>query len=110
MDEEIDRLVVSVRADTAGFARDVDTMRATLEGPIAAGADRAGRAIESSLIRAVTRGKLGFDDLEKVALSALSAIVASAIRSGIDSLFGGGDDAGSGRAGLLDAPLSAVAG
>ena len=26
MDEEIDRLVVSVRADTAGFARDVDTM------------------------------------------------------------------------------------
>ena len=48
-------------------------------------------------------GKLGFDDLEKVALSALSAIAASAIRSGIDSLFGGGDGGGSGGAGLLAA-------
>jgi len=107
MDEEIDRLVVSVRADTAGFARDVDTMRATLEGPLAAGADRAGRAIESSLIRAVTSGKLGFQDLEKIALSALAEIAASAIRSGLDTLFGGGDGSGGGLGGGL---LSALGG
>ncbi len=37
MDEEIERLVVSVRADTQGFARDVAVMRAELDGPFAAG-------------------------------------------------------------------------
>ncbi len=35
MDEEIERLVISVRADTGGFARDVATMRGELEGPLA---------------------------------------------------------------------------
>ena len=38
MDEEIERLVVSVRADTSGFARDVAAMRGELEGPLAQGA------------------------------------------------------------------------
>ncbi len=37
MDEEIERLVISVRADTAAFARDVSTMRGELEGPLVAG-------------------------------------------------------------------------
>lgn len=98
MDEEIDRLVVSVRADTAGFARDVDTMRGTLEGPLGAGADRAGKAIERALLRAVTTGKVGFDDLKSVALAALSEIAASAIRSGISALFGGATEVAAARA------------
>ena len=68
MDEEIERLMVSVRADTRGFARDVAEMRGQLEGPLEAGADRAGRAIESALLRAVRTGKLGFEDLQRVAL------------------------------------------
>ena len=42
MDEEIERLVVSVRADTQGFARDVGIMRAEMEGPFAAGGGRGG--------------------------------------------------------------------
>ena len=42
MDEEIERLVVSVRADTSAFARDVASMRGELEGPLVAGAGRAG--------------------------------------------------------------------
>lgn len=37
MDEEIERLVVSVRADTSAFARDVSSMRGELEGPLAQG-------------------------------------------------------------------------
>ena len=32
MDEQIERMVVSVRADTASFARDVAAMRGELEG------------------------------------------------------------------------------
>ena len=43
MDEEVDRLVIGVRADTQAFARDVATLRATLDGPFGTGVARAGR-------------------------------------------------------------------
>lgn len=94
MDEEIERLVVAVRADTQGFARDVATMRAELDGPFAAGLDRAGRMLENSLVRAIQTGKFGFEDLRRVALSVLSEIAAAAIRSGLESLTGGGGQGG----------------
>lgn len=87
MDEEIERLVVSVRADTQGFARDVQAMRAELDGPFGAGVDRAGRALEAGLARAIRTGKLGFEDLARVAMSVLSAIAASAVRSGVHSIL-----------------------
>lgn len=97
MDEEIERLVVSVRADTRAFAADVTHMRAELEGPFASGLERAGTALERGLVGAIQRGKFGFEDLRRVALSVLSEIAAAALRSGIDSLGGGG----SGQGGLL---------
>lgn len=93
MDEEIERLVVSVRADTRGFARDVQAMRSELEGPFGAGVDRAGRAIETSLARAIRTGKLGFEDLKRTALSVLSTIAASAVRSGVHSILSSIGDA-----------------
>lgn len=96
MDEEIERLVVSVRADTAGFARDVAAMRAAIDGPLVAGAEAAGRGIENALIRAARTGKLSFEDLRKVALSVLADIAASAIRAGLDALFGGRGGGGGG--------------
>ena len=89
MDEEIERLIVSVRADTTVFARDVQAMRAELEGPFAAGADRAGRAVERALARAIRTGKLGFEDLKRVALSVMAEVAGSAVRSGIGSVIGG---------------------
>jgi hypothetical protein len=101
MDEEIERLVVSVRADTRGFASDVGAMRAELDGPFASGLERAGRTLENSLIGAIQRGKLGFDDLRNVALSVLSDIASAAIRTGLDSIFGGGSGGGGGGGGLL---------
>lgn len=101
MDEEIERLVVSVRADTQAFARDVAEMRGNLEGPLEAGADRAGRAIESTLLRAVRTGKLGFEDLRKAALSVLDEIARSAIRQGVDSIGGGSGGLGSSLLGLI---------
>jgi phage-related minor tail protein len=96
MDEEIDRLVVSVRADTQGFARDVADMRGQLEGPLGQGVERAGALIESTLLRAVRTGKLGFEDLKRVALSVLAEIASSQIRAGLGSLFGGGEGGGGG--------------
>ena len=78
MDEEIERLIVSVRADTQGFAR----------------AQRAGRLIENSLVRAIRTGKLGFEDLKRIALAAMAEIASAAIRSGIGTIFQGGGAGG----------------
>ena len=98
MDEEIERLLVSVRADTGAFARDVAEMKGQLEGPLAEGLERAGRVLENALIRAVRTGKIGFEDLKRVALAAMAEIAAAAIRRGIEAASGGG-----GKGGLLAA-------
>jgi hypothetical protein len=110
MDEEIERLIVSVRADTAGFARDVAEMRGGLEGPLSAGAERAGRAIESALLKAVRTGKIGFDDLRSLALSVLNEIAAAAISSGLNELGLGGGGGGGGGGGLLSLVMSLFGG
>jgi phage-related minor tail protein len=94
MDEEIERLVVSVRADTGAFARDVAEMKGQLEGPLAEGLERAGRVLESALLRAVRTGKFGFEDLKRTALAAMAEIAAAAIRGGIQSAGGGGGTGG----------------
>lgn len=111
MDEEIERLVISVRADTNAFARDVSTMRAELEGPLVAGVGRAGRMIDSALSRAIVSGKLGFDDLKRVALAAMAEIATASLRAlfrpqGGGAGLGGGILAGisSVVSGLLGAP------
>jgi phage-related minor tail protein len=101
MDEEIERLTVSVRADTASFTKDVDAMRGSLEGPLVSSADKAGQGIENALVRAVASGKLSFEDLGKTALSVLSEIAAQAVRGGLNALIGGGSGASSGIGGLL---------
>jgi len=109
MDEEIERLLISVRADTGGFARDVAAMRAELDGPFAAGVERAGAVLENALIRAVRTGRLGFEDLKRVALSALAEIAAASIRTGLDSLFGGKGGGGGGGSGLANALATLLA-
>ena len=104
MDEEIERLTVSVRADTQGFARDVAELRAQLDGPLGSSVNRAGALIENALGRAIRTGKFGFEDLKRVALSVLAEIANSAVRSAL----GGGDSGGGGQGGgLLALGLSA---
>jgi phage-related minor tail protein len=109
MDDEIERLVVSVRADTSAFARDVASMRGELEGPLAAGAGRAGNMIERSLAKAITSGKLGFDDLKKVALSAMNEIAQASLRGLFSSATGGGG-LGSGLINGLSSAISSLFG
>lgn len=112
MDDELDGALVRVRADTRGFAADVEAMRAALEGPLGDGAERAGRAIESALLRAVRTGRLGFEDLQRVAASAMAEIARGAISSGLGALFGGsgGGGKGSGLLNLATGVLSAALG
>ena len=107
MDEEIERLLISVRADTSVFAKDVAAMKGELEGPFAAGVERAGRVLENALLRALTTGKLGFEDLKRIALSAMAEIAEAAIRSGIGAMLGGG---GKGFGATIGTLLAALAG
>jgi len=104
MDEEIDRLIIAVRADTKTFEKDVIDIRAVLDGPLAAGADKAGRMIEASLLRAIRTGKFGFEDLARIALSVLDQIAKQVIHAGLDKIgvFGGGGGGG----GFLSSALS----
>lgn len=74
-------------------------MRGQLEGPLTTGADRAGRAMEGALARFVRTGKFGFDDLRRVAVSALDAIAAAALRQ-----------SGGGTGGLLGVVGSVLSG
>lgn len=105
MDEEIERMVISVRADTAAFARDVATMRGELEGPLVQGVGRAGRLIDNALARAIETGKLGFGDLKKVALAAMADIASASLRALLRPAGGEGFGAG-----LLSGLSSLIAG
>lgn len=92
--EPIDDLVVRVRADTGGFLAGVNDMQRTLDGPFAAGIERAGGGLSRALGRALSDGKLGFDDLRRLALSALADITQGALRLDLGGLLGGGKGGG----------------
>lgn len=97
--DEVDEMIVAVRADTGAFRREIGALRGELEGSLGAGADAAGRAIERALTRAVVSGKLGFEDLKRLAMSVMADIARSATSSGLASL--GGGQSGGGGGGLL---------
>jgi phage-related minor tail protein len=88
--DELETLVVRVRADTRGFAEDVRAMTAVLEGPLADGAERASRAMETALNRFLRTGKFGFEDLKRTVLGVMNEIAASAISGAFGGAGGGG--------------------
>ncbi|KQN35320.1 hypothetical protein [Sphingomonas sp. Leaf38] len=90
MDDDLEPALLSVRVGTAGFARDVASMRDQLESVLGSGAERASLRVEAGLLRAVRSGKLGFEELKGVALSALDAIASAALKAGVQSVVGGG--------------------
>jgi len=100
MGDEVDEMLVTVRADTGAFRRDIAALRAELGGPLVAEADQAGRAIERALSRAIVSGKMGFEDLKRLALSVMADIARAAISNGIGAAMGGGTG-GSGSGNLL---------
>lgn len=110
MDDELNTLVVGVRADTRAFAADVAAMKAAIDGPLGEAAERAGYRIEGALARAVRTGSLGFEDLRRVALGVMNDIARSAIASGIGAIGGGGAGAGGGLLNVAGSLLGAALG
>ncbi|WP_341713564.1 tail tape measure protein [Erythrobacter sp.] len=108
MTDEIDELVVSVRTDTQAFAADVQAMRASFDGTLIDGFERAGAVLERGLLGAIRKGSLGFDDLKRVATTTLDQIAAQALQLGLDSLFGG--RGGGALGGLIQGSIGALFG
>lgn len=99
MDDEIDSLLVEVRASTEGFARDIAALRGSVEGDLVSGFTRAGDVLQRGLREAIRSGSLGFDDLRRLALETLSEIAAQSARAllpaaGVGSLGGLSDFSG----------------
>lgn len=88
MDDEMDSLLVEVRAGTEGFARDIAQMRGAVDRDLVSGFARAGDALERGLAGAIRKGNLGFDDLKRTAVSVLDAIAAEAARTLASGLTG----------------------
>lgn len=106
MTDTVDELLVAVRADTRGFAADVAAMRASFDATLVDGFAGAGMVLERSLLGALRRGSLGFDDLKRGALSALDQIAARALRIGLESVL----PQGSGLGGVLSGFLGSLLG
>ncbi|MDJ0642785.1 MAG: tail tape measure protein [Erythrobacter sp.] len=108
MDDNLDELVIDVRATTDRFAADVETMRSALDTTLVDGFSKAGGVLERSLLSALRRGSIGFDDLKKIALRSLDEIASHALNAGLGSLFGGSQ--GGGLGGLLGQSLGVLLG
>ena len=103
MDDEIDNLLVEIRADTKGFSADIANMRSQFDKTVIDGFASAGDVLEKSLLSAVRKGSLSFKDLKQAAFSAIDQIASQALKLGLDALIGGG---GKGQDGGLGALLS----
>jgi hypothetical protein len=106
--DEIEQLVVEVRANTQGFEHDIAAMRGTFDGTLVDGFARAGNVLERGLLSAIRRGSLGFDDLKRIALQTINEIAAQAVQAGLGALFGG--VSGGGGAGTFFGQIGAIFG
>ena len=109
MSDDFEDLVVSVRDDTRGFAQDIGKMKSDFDGSLLSAFDKAGGVLEKSLLSAVRQGKLGFDDLKRMALSAIDQIASQALNSRLSNLLGGVGAGASGGAGSMLGALGSLA-
>jgi len=110
MADEIEQLMIEVRASTSGFASDVATMRASFDSILVDGFGRAGEVLERGLLSAIRRGGVGFEDLRRIALSVIGDIAARSIQAGIGAIGGGGGGSGGGGLFNLASLLTTVLG
>lgn len=109
MGDDLDELMISVRADTRAFAGDMQRLRGSLDSNLLDGFAKAGTLLEKGLLSAVRRGSLSFEDLKQTAFQAIDQIAAQALKLGLESVFGKGG-AGGVAGGLLGGALSGLFG
>ncbi|MEP3052313.1 MAG: tail tape measure protein [Erythrobacter sp.] len=107
MDDNIEELVIEVRASTDAFASDIQGIGNTIDTSLIDGFERAGSILETGLVSALRSGSLGFEDLKNSAIKALDQIASHAISAGIGSLFG---NSSSGFGAIVGQSLTALLG
>ena len=116
MGDDVDSLLIEVRAGTQDFSRDIAAMRREIDSGLGDGLASAGNRFERSLAGALRSGNLRFDDLKTAALSAFDAIASQGVGTLLGALGAGGAStsaaAGIGGAltGLLGLPGRATGG
>lgn len=80
-EDEIEPLLIEVRASTRGFAQDIAGMRGVIDGNLVDGFSRAGDVLERGLLGAIRRGSLGFADLKRIAVNTMNEIAAQAVHN-----------------------------
>lgn len=113
MDDELDELLVEVRAGTSGFAEDMARMRSSFDSTLVDAFGTAGSILERGLLSALRKGSIGFEDLGRMAMQIIDRIAARALSAGLDQIFGGAGGQtgqGGGIAGLLGGAVGAAIG
>ena len=98
--DEMEELLVEVRASTDGFQRDIAAMRGAFDATLVDGFRGAGDVLERGLLGALRQGRLGFEDLRRMAFQVIDQIAARALQAGLDRLLGGGGAVGSPGGGI----------
>lgn len=107
MDDEIEPMLVEIRASTSGFENELKRLGNSVDHSLVGGLEKAGNVLERGLVSAIRRGSLSFDDLKRSALSALDQIASHALQIGLDSILSGGGAGGNQGGGLLGGFLNA---
>ncbi|MGE8134518.1 tail tape measure protein [Novosphingobium subterraneum] len=110
MTDELDTLMIDVRANTSGFTADLAQMRGSFDSILVDGFGRAGDTLERGLLGAIRRGSLGFEELRRVALNVVGDIAAQAVQAGIGSIGGATGAQSGGIGGLLTGLVSSIFG
>jgi hypothetical protein len=105
--DQVQSLLIDVRASTQGFSEDIAAMRGTFDSTLVEGFSRAGNVLEKGLLGAIRRGSLGFDDLKRVALDAMGQIAAQSVGNLFHS---GGSNSGGGLLGGLGSLVGSILG
>jgi phage-related minor tail protein len=109
MDDDVEELVIQVRANTQQFQADIETMRGSFDASLVDGFAQAGNVLERGLLSAIRHGSLGFDDLKSAALRTMNEIAAQAVQNGLGQLFGGNSGSG-GLGGLFGSLVNSLFG
>ncbi|MBB3034537.1 tail tape measure protein [Alteriqipengyuania lutimaris] len=88
MDDDLDTMLIDVRANTQDFADDIARMRRDLDTTLVSGFAQAGNVLERGLLSAIRRGSLGFEDLQASASKAIDRIASQALKLGLGQVFG----------------------
>lgn len=94
MNDEIESLLIEVRAGTQGFSRDIAAMRGSVDTDLVGGFTKAGDALEKGLSSAIRRGSLSFGDLKRSAMGVFDEIAQQGLATLASALGGGGGSGG----------------